>query len=51
MRGVRTLLLCVVCFISVLVIRCVDVFISTVNLKLYIPWCAVGWRLGAVRLE
>ena len=26
------------------------VLISVVNLKLYIPWCAVGWRLCAVRL-
>jgi len=25
--------------------------ISIVNLKLYIPWFAVGWRLGAVRME
>jgi len=27
------------------------VLISIVNLKLYIPWVAVGWGLGAVRLE
>ena len=26
-------------------------FISIVNLKLYKPWFAVCWRLGAVRLE
>jgi len=25
--------------------------ISIVNLKLYIPWFAVGWRLGMGRLE
>jgi len=46
----QCVLLYVVCFISGLVIRCV-VLISIVNLKLYIPWFAVGWRLGAVRLE
>jgi len=27
------------------------VFISIVNLKLYIPWFAVCWRLGVVGLE
>ena len=27
------------------------VLISIVNLKLYVPWFAVCWRLGAVRLE
>jgi len=51
MRGDRCVLLCVVCFISGLVIRCFVVLISIVTLKLYISWFAVGWRLGAVRLE
>ena len=46
----HSVVLCAVCFISGLVIRCV-VLISIVNLKLYVPWFAVGWRLGAVRLE
>jgi hypothetical protein len=27
------------------------VLISIVNSKLYIPWFAVGWRLGAISLE
>jgi len=27
------------------------VLISVVNLKLHIPWFAVGWRLGSVGLE
>jgi len=44
MRDDRSFLLCVMC--SVLL-----VLISIVNLKLYISWFAVGWRLGAVRLE
>ena len=43
-----SVLLCVVCFISGLVIRYVLVLISIVNLKLYVLWFAVGWRLGAV---
>ena len=52
MCGDRSVLLCVVCFVSGLVIRCVvSVSVSIVNLKLYIPWSAVGWKLGAVRLE
>jgi len=48
MRGDRSVFLCLVCCISGLVIRCV---VSVVNLKLYITWFAVGWSLGAVRLE
>jgi len=44
MRGDHSVPLCVMC--SVLL-----VLISIVNPKLYIPWFAVGWRLGAVRLE
>ena len=27
------------------------VLISIVDLKLYIPWVAVGWKLGAGRLK
>jgi len=50
-RGDRSVLLCVVCFISGLVIRCVVSVHFIVNLKLYIPWFAVCWRLGAVSLE
>ena len=56
MCGDRSVLLCVVC--SVWCVSLVDwqlgvllVFISVVNLKLYIPWFVVCWRLGAVRLE
>ena len=51
MRGDRSVLLCVVCFISGLVIRCFVVLISIVNLKLYVSWFAVGWRLDADMLE
>jgi len=42
MRGDHSVLLCVVCFISGLVIDVLLVLISIVNLKLYIPWFAVG---------
>ena len=52
MRGDRSVLLWLVCFVSGLVIFDVLlVLISIVKLKLYIPWFAVCWKLGAVRLE
>ena len=53
MRGDRIVLLRVVCFISGLVIRCRLLLVLTgiVSLKLYKSWFAVGWKLGAVRLE
>ena len=51
MRGDSSFLLCVACFISGLVIRCVLMLISIVNLKLYIHWFAVSWRLGTARLD
>jgi len=46
----HSVVLCAGYFISGLVIRCV-VLISIVNLKLYIPWFAIGWRLVVVTLE
>jgi len=53
MCGDGSVLLCVVCFISGLVIRCVVSvhYHCESEIVQYIPWFAVCWRLGAVRLD